>query len=134
MLPSPHEQAEADLTAYGLSLPETHLALGWAFTRNLRVRTRVFAMLGDKAQPRDALTIFVKLPISGEMVRDLPFVRESRGWYRQNGWTIAYFGPHDDVLGELETLKGWLRQSYVAHAPKYLARRLDMADVSSELD
>ena len=134
MPPTPHEQAEADLTAYGLSLPETHLALGWAFTRNLRVRTRVFAMLGDKAQPRDVLTLFVKLPISGEMVQDLPFVRESRGWYKQSGWTIAHFGPGDDILAELETLKGWLRQSYVAQAPRYLTRRLVSADAVSGLD
>ena len=134
MPPTPHEQAEAELTAYGLALPEAHAKFGWAFTRNLRVRTRVFAMFGDKAQPPDALTILVKLPISGEMVQGLPFVRESRGWYKQNGWTIAHFGPQDDVLAELATLKGWLRQSYVAQAPKYLARRLDDAGAASGLD
>jgi hypothetical protein len=131
---TPHEQAEAELTACGLALPEAHAKFGWAFTRNLRVRTRVFAMFGDKAQPRDALTIIVKLPVSGEMAQDLPFVRESRGWYKQNGWTIIHFGPGDDILAELETLKGWLRQSYVAQAPKTLARRLTAADVSSGLD
>ena len=126
MSPTPHEHAEAELTAYGLSLPEAHIASGWAFTRNLRVRTRVFAIFGTKAQPRDELTIIIKLPISRDMVQDLPYVRESRGWYKQNGWTIAHFIGGDDVLAELETLKGWLRQSYVAQAPRYLARRLDV--------
>ena len=124
MSQTPHEQAEAELTAHGLSLPETHLARGWAFTRNLRVRDRMFAIFGDKAQPRDQLTFIVKLPISFEMVQGLWFVRESKGWYRQHDWVITHFGPDEDVLGELDTLKAWLRQSYVAQAPKVLARRV----------
>ena len=30
----------------------------------------------------------------------------------------------DDVLAEMATLKGWLKQSYVAVAPKTLGRKL----------
>lgn len=124
MSQTPQERAEAELTAYGLTLPETEVAYGWAMTRTLRVKTKMFAIFGDKAQPLDQLTVVVKLPISGEMVQDLYFVRESKGWYKQHDWVIAHFGPDDDVLAELPTLKAWLRQSYVAQAPKYLARRL----------
>ena len=69
----------------------------------------------------------MKLPISFEMVQDLPFVRESRGWYRQHNWAIAHFGPDDDILAELPTLKGWLLQSYVAMAPKKLGRLVSPA-------
>ena len=124
---TPQEQAEAELTAYGLTLPDTHVARGWAFTRTLRVRDKMFAIFGDKAQPLDELTFIVKLPVSFEMVQDLWFVRESRGWYRQHDWVITHFGPGDDVLGELDTLKAWLRQSYVAQAPKILGRRVSEA-------
>ena len=120
--PTAAERAEAELTAYGLSLPETSLAYGWAMVRNLRVRDRPFAMFGDKAQPLDQLTIVVKLPISFEMVQGLWFVRESRGWYRQHDWVIAHFGPDDDIAAEMDTLKAWLRQSYRAAAPKRLGR------------
>ena len=123
-MPTPHEQTERLLTEYGLSLPETTARHGWACTRNLHVRGKLFVIFGDKAQPLDELTIFVKLPVSGEMAQDLYFVRESRGWYRQHGWTVIHFGPRDDVLAELETLSAWLRQSYVAQAPKVLARRV----------
>lgn len=119
---TPHERAEAELTAYGLTLPETTVAQGWAMTRNLRVKDRMFAIFGDKAQPRDELTFIVKLPISIEMVQELYFVRESRGWYRQHNWAIAQFGPDDDVLAELDTLKAWLRQSYRAVATKKLGK------------
>lgn len=126
-MPTPHEQTERQLTEYGLTLPETTARHGWAFTRNLHVRGKLFAIFGNKAQPLDELTIIVKLPISGEMAQGLYFVRESRGWYRQHGWTIAHFGSQDDVLAELETLRSWLRQSYSAQAPKSLARRLNEA-------
>jgi hypothetical protein len=121
------QQAEADLTAYGLTLPETHTAYGWAFTRNLRVKDRPFAMFGDKGEPVDQLTFIVKLPISFEMVQDLYFVRESRGWYRQHDWVIAHFGPDDDVQAEIPTLQAWLRQAYVAVAPKKLGRLVSEA-------
>lgn len=119
---TPHEQAEAALTAYGLTFPEAEVGPGWNLTRVLRLRGRMFAIFGDKDEPLDALTITVKLPISFEMVQDLYFVRESRGWYRQHQWAIAHFGAGDDILAELPTLKGWLKQSYVAIAPKKLAR------------
>ncbi|MES2341153.1 MAG: MmcQ/YjbR family DNA-binding protein [Pseudomonadota bacterium] len=123
-MPTPHEQAEAELTAYGLSLPETDLAPGWTDTRYLRVRGKGFAVFGDTGEPAAALTLTFKLPISYEMIQELPFVREGSAWYRRNKWAIAHFGPDDDILAELDTLKGWLRQSYVAMAPKRLGRLL----------
>lgn len=122
MSETPHQRAEAELTAYGLTFPETDAGPGWAFTRCLRVRGKMFVVFGDKAEPLDALTITVKLPVSYEMVQDLPFVRPGSLWYRQHQWAIARFGPGDDVLAEMDTLKAWLRQSYAAMAPKRLAR------------
>ena len=123
-MPTPHEMVEAELTSHGLSLPETDLSRGWGPTRVLRVRGKMFCVFGDKDEPLDALTIIVKLPISFDMVQDLSFVRESRGWWRQHQWAIAHFAAADDVSAELETLKGWMRQSYVAVAPKMLGRRV----------
>ncbi|WP_421933501.1 hypothetical protein [Phenylobacterium sp.] len=128
-MPTPHQQAEAELTAYGLSLPETDLAPGPTVSRWLRVRGKTFAVFGDRAEPVDALTLTVKLPISYEMAQLLPFVRERAGWYRQNKWAIAHFGADDDILAELDTLKGWIRQSYVAMAPKRLGRLLTESGV-----
>ena len=125
---TPHQQAEAELTAFGLTFPEAETGPGWNVTRALRIRGRsMFAVFGDKGEAEDSLTIVVKLPVSFEMVQDLPFVRESRGWYRQHQWAIAHFGPDDDILAELPTLKAWLRQSYLAVAPKFLGRRLNEA-------
>jgi hypothetical protein len=121
---TPHQRAEAALTAYALTFPGATTGPGWAFTRGLYVTGKMFAIFGDKAQPLDALTIILKLPISAEMVAGLPFVREAKGWYKQHNWVIADFGPEDDILAELDMLKAWLRQSYVAIAPKKLSKQL----------
>ena len=124
MSETPHQRAEAALTAYGLTFPGTTTGPAWAFTRGLYVNGKMFAVFGDKAQPLDALTITLKLPISAEMVADLPFVREAKGWYKQHNWVIADFGPEDDILAEIDMLKAWLRQSYMAIAPKKLSKQI----------
>ena len=124
MSQTPHQRAEAELTAYGLSFTETTTGPAWEFTRGLYMRKKMFAVFGDKAQPLDALTIIVKLPISAEMVEGLPFVREPKGWYKQHNWVIADFGPDDDILSELDMLKAWLKQSYTAIAPLKLSKQI----------
>ena len=68
--------------------------------------------------------MIVKLPVSAEMAQTLPFVREPRGWYKQHDWVTAHFGSDDDILAELPTLKGWLKQSYIAVAPKKFGREV----------
>ena len=124
---TPHQRAEAELTAFGLTLPETDVVPGWSVTRYMRVRGKGFTIFGDKDEPLDELTMIVKLPISVEMVSDLYYVRESRGWYKQHDWVIAHFNPQDDILSELDTLKAWMRQSYAAIAPKRLGRMISQA-------
>lgn len=116
------ERVEQELSAYALSLPETDKVKGWGLTRYLRVRGKGFAVFGDKNETADSLTLIVKLPITAPMLGDLWFVRESRGWFKQHDWVVAHFGPGEDVRAEVETLRGWIRQSYVAIAPKRLGR------------
>ena len=121
---TPHQRAETELTKFGLSLPETDIAPGWGITRYMRVKGKGFCVFGDKDEPADQLTVIVKLPIAAEMVEDLYFVRQAKGWFKQHNWVIAHFDPEDDILAELETLKGWMLQSYCAMAPKTLAKRV----------
>jgi len=124
MAQTPHERAEAELTKLGLTFPETSAGPAWAPARGLYMRKKMFAVFGAKGEPRDALTIILKLPISAEMAEELPFVRPARGWFKQHNWVTAHFGPDDDVFAEMDTLKGWLKQSYIAVAPKKLGRML----------
>ena len=106
MSETPHQRAEAELTAYGLTFPETTTGPAWDFTRGLYMRRKMFAVFGAKAQPLDALTLIVKLPITA----------------------VYGIGPTRarDILAELDTLKAWLRQSYTAIAPKKLSKLLEV--------
>lgn len=122
---SPLERAEAELTAFGLTLPETHLAPGWVPTRALNFRKKTFFIFGDRNEPAGHLTMIMKLPISAEMVRDLPFVQESKGWFLQHNWVIMRFGPDNPIQPEMEALKGWMVQSYCAITPKKIAREVE---------
>lgn len=124
MSSTPHQRAEAALTEYGLTFPETTAGPAWAPARGLYVRKKMFAVFGAKGEPLDALTILMKLPISAEMAEELPFVRPARGWFKQHNWVTAHFAADDDVLAEMATLRGWLKQSYIAVAPKTLGRQL----------
>lgn len=119
---TPHQRAEAELTVYGLTFPETAAGPGWTTTRALYVRKKMFAVFGATGEALDALTLLMKLPISAEMAEGLTWVRPAKGWYKQHNWVTAHFGPDDDVLAELDTLRGWLKQSYIAVAPKTLGR------------
>lgn len=121
---TPQQRAEAELTAYGLTFSETTSGPAWQTTRALYVRKKMFAVFGEKGEPLDALTLIMKLPISAEMAEELPFVRPARGWYKQHNWVTAHFGPGDDILADMETLKGWLKQSYIAVAPKMLGKAM----------
>lgn len=123
---TPHQRAEAELTAFALSLPETDGVPGWGGeagrTRYLRVKGKGFCVFGARDEPDDALTMIVKLPVAAGMVEQLYYVREATGWYKRHDWVTAHFGPDDDILAELDTLKAWIRQSYIAMAPKRLGR------------
>jgi hypothetical protein len=116
------EKAELALTAFGLAMPETSVGPGWPPTRALYFRKKMFFVFGDRKEPPGHLTMIMKLPVSAEMVQDLYFVRESKGWFRQHDWVIARFGPDDDIAAEMPTLKAWMTQSYCAIAPKKFAR------------
>ena len=51
------QKAEAELTAFGLSLPEISIGPGWATTRVLKVRSRMFPVFGDRNEQPNELTI-----------------------------------------------------------------------------
>jgi predicted DNA-binding protein (MmcQ/YjbR family) len=118
MINDPLSQAEAALRDYGLGFPEAHEAFPWGHTA-LKVGAKAFAFL---AREGDFFSISAKLPASHAAALELPFVEPTGYGLGKSGWVTARFGPGDDV--PLETLRGWLRESYRAVAPKKLAARL----------
>jgi predicted DNA-binding protein (MmcQ/YjbR family) len=119
---TPHEKAEKDLTAFALTLPESDAGLAWPPTRAVRVKGKMFCVFGNRGEPVDELTIILKLPVAAEMVQELYFVQESKGWFKQHNWVIAHFNAEDDILGEMDTIKAWVIQSYCAMAPRKLSK------------
>ncbi|BCW89530.1 hypothetical protein sos41_26960 [Alphaproteobacteria bacterium SO-S41] len=120
--PTPHQKVEAALTAYGLTFPEATAGLWIPPARQLLVKGKTFCIFGAKNEPLDELTLVLKLPLSAEMVQDLYYVREAKGWYKQHNWVTAHFDPGDDIAAEIDTLKAWLLQSWRAIAPKRLVK------------
>jgi hypothetical protein len=123
---SPLDRAEAELTAFGLTLPETSHGLGWVPTRALYFRKKMFFVFGDRNELPGHLTMIMKLPISAEMVRDLPFVQESKGWFLQTqlgDHAIWPRQPHPARNRAPEGL-GWV-QSFCAITPKKIAREVE---------
>ncbi len=116
------DKLEAELTAFGLELPEATASRGWGATRELLVRKKTFVMFGAHDEQPGGFSMTCKLPVSYEMVQELSFVRPGTPWYRKNNWVKVYFEPDQDGLSEVETLKAWTLQSYIAVAPKPLGR------------
>jgi hypothetical protein len=48
---TPHQRAEAELIALGLTFPETTHGNGWGTTRALDVQKKTFVIFGDKDEP-----------------------------------------------------------------------------------
>jgi hypothetical protein len=118
---TPHQRTRKDLTSSGMTIPETSAGPGWLPTRALCFRWKMSVVFGDRGKPQGALTMIMKLPVSADMVQDLKFMPESRGWFRQHDWVIARFGSEEDILAHMPTLKAWMAQGYCALAPKTFA-------------
>ena len=63
MTQTPHQRAEAELTTYGLTFPETTSGPGWTITRALYVRKKMFAVFGEKGKHVRAAVGAPSLPL-----------------------------------------------------------------------
>lgn len=102
----------------GLSWPETATASPWPGHLDLVVRGKTFAFISTDDTE---LRISVKLPQSADFARGLPFCKPTGYGLGKSGWISATIG---DALPPTELLDGWLRESYIAQAPKKLSKLL----------
>ena len=87
------------------------------------------AFLGADPAPGGPIGLSVKLPESGADALDLPFAKPTGYGLGKAGWVSARFEPKDDP--PLEILKGWIRESYRAVAPKKLVAELESSGLKS---
>lgn len=116
------QKAETEPTAFGLAMPGTTIGAGWATTRLLKLRGKMFLVFGDRNEAPGELTLTVQPPISAGMVHRLCFLRQGAGCYLQHDWVIARFSAGDDIKAEMPTLKAWMTQSDCVMAPRGLAQ------------
>jgi predicted DNA-binding protein (MmcQ/YjbR family) len=114
--------AEAALIAFASTMPQAWEDHPWDHTV-LKVGKKVFVFFGGAAAPSGELSITVKLPISYEMALTLPFMSPAGHGLWKGGWANLRQQTGDDF--DLETIRGWITQSYRAVAPKKLAKLID---------
>lgn len=114
------KQAEQRLIRFALTYPEAVLEHPWGHDA-VKVKGRMFAIFGGAENPKE-FSMTVKLPISAEMALTLPWVEPTGYGLGRSGWVTARLKPGADV--EIDTLKGWIGQSYRAVAPKTLVKKL----------
>ena len=110
------------LREYALSFPEATEDFPWG-ERVAKVKGKVFVFLGTDPVPGAPMGFSVKLPESGADALDLPFTKPTGYGLGKSGWVSATFEPGDEP--PLEILKGWIRESYRAVAPRKLIADLE---------
>jgi predicted DNA-binding protein (MmcQ/YjbR family) len=113
----PHPAMEA-LREHALGYPEVREDFPWGHSA-FKVKAKVFLFL---ASDDGTLSLSVKLPTSGATALDKPFAEPTHYGLGKSGWVTATFEPGE--LPPLELLHAWIRESFVAIAPKKLAASL----------
>jgi predicted DNA-binding protein (MmcQ/YjbR family) len=116
------KQAELKLMKFALTYPEAVLAHPWGHDA-VKVRGKMFATFGGDEGGYHELSLTVKLPVSSEMAVSLPWVEPTGYGLGKSGWVTARIAAGGDF--DIETMKGWIDQSYRAVAPKRLVKLLD---------
>jgi predicted DNA-binding protein (MmcQ/YjbR family) len=116
------KDAEAALIAFAAGFPQAWEDHPWEHTV-FKVGKKVFVFFGGAAGPPGELSVTVKLPVSFEMALTLPYVTPAGHGLGKAGWANVRQARGEDI--DLDTLKGWIVQSYRAVAPKKLAKLLD---------
>jgi predicted DNA-binding protein (MmcQ/YjbR family) len=111
--------AEQTIAAWAAAYPEVVEEAPWGH-RAFKVRGKTFMFLGSDAE---GLGFSLKLPQSGLDVLGLPFAEPTHYGLGKSGWVSCSFGPGEPV--PLELVELWLRESFVAIAPKKLVATLE---------
>lgn len=119
---------EERLRAHALSLPEAAAENPWGHIA-VKVRGKTFVFLGGEKSEPGVFSMTVKLPVSAEMARTLPFVTAAGYGLGKSGWVTVRLGPKDKC--DAATLISWIDQSYGAVAPKKLAGAISSPTRSS---
>ncbi|HEY6147207.1 MAG TPA: MmcQ/YjbR family DNA-binding protein [Thermoanaerobaculia bacterium] len=106
------------LRRIAMAYPEVREEFPWG-ERAFKVAKKVFVFLGSDGPD---VSMSVKLPESNEMALQFPFSEPTHYGLGKSGWVTVSFSPGDDV--PMFLLESWIRESYLAVAPRKLAESL----------
>ncbi len=115
------KHAQQKLVKYALTFPESAVDHPWG-DEVVKVRGKMFAAFGGDPAGAKELSMSVKRPVSAEMALTLPRVEPTGYGLGKSGWVTARLKAGKGI--DLETMKGWIGQSYRAVAPKALTKTL----------
>lgn len=107
------------IRAYALSLPEAWEDYPWGESV-AKVGKKVFAFYGQPSEGRFGLS--VKLPRSFHDALELPGASPTGYGLGKSGWVSIRL--EEGALPELAQVLTWVRESYVAVAPRKLSAKL----------
>ncbi|MFG0320223.1 MAG: MmcQ/YjbR family DNA-binding protein [Planctomycetota bacterium JB042] len=110
----PSKRVEA-LIRHALTYPEAWLDHPWG-EHVVKVRKKVFVFFGVSEQ----FGMAVKLPVSGPAVLEEPFAEPTGYGLGKSGWVTI---RREGLDRRKEQVEAWIEESYLAVAPKTLARR-----------
>jgi len=116
------KQAEQKLIKFALTYPEAVLDHPWGHDV-VKVKGKMFATFGGEIGDPKEFSMSVKLPVSAEMALTLPWVEKTGYGLGKSGWVTARVKAGGNF--DIETMKGWIDQSFRAVAPKKLVKALD---------
>jgi predicted DNA-binding protein (MmcQ/YjbR family) len=119
-MPNSVRTLRAKLREFALALPEAHEDMPWG-ERVVKVKNKVFVFLG-RDMDADHFGLSVKLPSSNKSALRLPFSSPTGYGLGKSGWVSAKLD--DDSQASFEMLRGWVKESYCAVAPKGLAEQV----------
>ena len=110
--------AEAALRKIGMAFPETTEDFPWGH-RALKVKGKAFVFMSSEG---GEFSLSVKLPDSCDFALMQPYASPTGYGLAKSGWVTARFAKKDKVPVSL--LGAWLRESYLAVAPKRIGALL----------
>lgn len=113
------KKLQDELESFALSLPEAWFDTPWDEDRVTKVRKQIFAFYGNQ----DAPSIGVRLIASLDEAMSLPGASAMSYGMGEDGWTNIPIPGLDDST--IETLHGYIEESFRAIAPKALIEQLD---------
>lgn len=113
------------LRVLALSYPEVVEEFPWGDVA-FKIRKKAFPFMASEPS---AISFSVKLPHTGELVLDLPFIEPAGYGLGQHAWVTARIGPGEHV--SLDMIASWIDESYRTIAPKGLVAKLDKLEATN---